>query len=82
MPQAVAMGTDWRRRAACTGMDLEAFFPKRGAATSLKLRAARQACQTCPVRTDCLDWALGQEVMAGIWGGTTERERRRLRQAR
>jgi WhiB family transcriptional regulator, redox-sensing transcriptional regulator len=71
---------DWRDGALCTQTDPEAFFPEQGAATGRALRVARQMCSACPVRTQCLEWALGHgEVLEGIWGGTTERERRRLK---
>lgn len=84
---------DWRQRAACRGVNPELFFPKRGAdRRSVDHRAsiARAVCALCPVRLACLAVALGAEdthglplprpsQLAGIWGGTNERERRVLR---
>ena len=70
----------WYRRAACRNSDTNLFFPKRGDITPVT--AARAICATCPVKTECLQYALDTVEMAGIWGGTTERERRRLRRDR
>lgn len=65
----------WHDDAACRGMDPELWFPRRGEPT----RPAQDVCATCPVVADCLDWALGNGEQFGIWGGTSERERRRMR---
>jgi WhiB family redox-sensing transcriptional regulator len=65
----------WRELAACRGTDLEVFFPGRGESAG----PARQVCAGCPVRTQCLDYAITSQIAYGIWGGLTERERRALR---
>jgi WhiB family redox-sensing transcriptional regulator len=64
----------WRELAACRGTDLEVFFPERGGSAG----PARQACAACPVRQPCLDYAISNRIVHGIWGGLTERERRAL----
>jgi WhiB family redox-sensing transcriptional regulator len=71
---------DWRQRGACLDEDPELFFPVgtgRGAAPQEE--EARAVCMRCPVRAECLAWALetGQEF--GVWGGMTELDRRRIR---
>jgi WhiB family redox-sensing transcriptional regulator len=65
----------WRELAACRGADLEVFFPGRGESAG----PARQVCAACPVRQPCLDYAITNRIVYGIWGGLTERERRALR---
>jgi WhiB family redox-sensing transcriptional regulator len=66
----------WVREAACAGMlHLErAFFPEKGDSVA----AAKAVCALCPVRWECLDFALETHQAHGIWGGTTVRERRRI----
>ena len=72
-------GTDWRHRAACRDMDPELFFPLGTSdANLLQIDAAKRICRTCPVREPCLRWALNTGD-AGVWGGTTEAERRKHR---
>ena len=69
---------DWMLRAACAGTDNpDLWFPARGDSTA----TARAVCRRCPVRTDCLDWALTNNERFGIWGGKGERERRAMRRA-
>ena len=68
----------WQRRANCMGVDPELFFPERGAST----REAKEVCRGCVVREDCLEFAIANSEKFGIWGGMSERERRRLRRAR
>jgi WhiB family redox-sensing transcriptional regulator len=65
----------WRYWAACRGVDLELFFPGRGESAE----PARRICASCPVREPCLDYAIRHEIVHGIWGGLTERNRRALR---
>lgn len=72
---AAADGREWMLRAKCLDADPEAFFPEKGGST----REAKRICAACPVREDCLDHALLQEERFGIWGGYSERERRRMR---
>jgi WhiB family redox-sensing transcriptional regulator len=67
----------WQRRAACRGKGTSRWF----AIGSEALDAARAVCQACPVRRDCLAYALGALELAGIWAGTDERDRRRMRRA-
>ena len=74
---------DWRDRAACRGMDLELFFPVGNAGPALlQIGQAKQVCAGCPVRMPCLQWALDSGQEAGVWGGTSEDERRALRSRR
>ena len=70
--------TDWKSRANCLGVDPDLFFPERGAST----REAKEVCRGCVVREDCLEYALVNGEKFGIWGGLSERERRRIRRAR
>lgn len=69
---------DWRAAGNCVGVDPDLFFPKRGEST----REAKAVCQGCTVRDECLEHALARPERYGIWGGASERERRRLRRAR
>lgn len=68
----------WLAKANCMGVDPDLFFPQRGAST----REAKEVCRGCVVREDCLEFALANSEKFGIWGGMSERERRRLRRAR
>ncbi len=65
----------WRLDALCAETDPEAFFPEKGGST----REAKRVCAGCPVRLQCLEYALDNDERFGIWGGLSERERRRLR---
>ena len=65
----------WQVDALCSQTDPEAFFPEKGGST----RDAKRICTTCEVRTECLEYALQNDERFGIWGGLSERERRRLR---
>jgi WhiB family transcriptional regulator, redox-sensing transcriptional regulator len=65
----------WYERAACRGRDADCFFPEKGGST----RAAKRICQTCIVQVECLEYALANDERFGIWGGMSERERRRLK---
>jgi len=74
---------DWRDQAACRDMDPELFFPIGNTGPALiQIGQARQVCAGCPVRTPCLEWALRSGQEAGVWGGTSEDERRALRRMR
>ena len=68
----------WQDYANCLGVDPDLFFPERGAST----REAKEVCRGCVVREDCLEYALVNGEKFGIWGGMSERERRRLRRQR
>lgn len=65
----------WQERALCAQTDPEAFFPEKGGST----REAKRVCATCEVREECLDYALEHDERFGIWGGLSERERRKLK---
>jgi len=64
----------WMLQAHCRGMNPAVFFPTDGAG----FEAARRVCVECPVRTECLEYALVNRIDQGAWGGTSERERRRI----
>jgi WhiB family redox-sensing transcriptional regulator len=68
----------WQDQANCLGVDPDLFFPERGAST----REAKEVCRGCEVREQCLEYALANGEKFGIWGGLSERERRRLRRQR
>jgi WhiB family redox-sensing transcriptional regulator len=68
----------WRLDALCAETDPEAFFPEKGGST----REAKRVCVGCEVRAECLEYALANDERFGIWGGLSERERRRIRLAR
>ena len=65
----------WQDRALCAQTDPEAFFPEKGGST----REAKKVCRSCEVRAECLEFALENDERFGIWGGMSERERRRLK---
>ena len=65
----------WAWRAKCLQADPDTFFPEKGGST----REAKRICSGCPVRDECLDFALANDERFGIWGGMSERERRRLK---
>ncbi|QAB18466.1 WhiB family transcriptional regulator [Leucobacter muris] len=65
----------WQTDALCAQTDPEAFFPEKGGST----REAKRICESCEVRSECLDYALENDERFGIWGGLSERERRKLR---
>jgi len=65
---------------ACANTDTEAFFPERAGGPTGEVKRAKRICLTCPVLGDCLDYALHAEPQVyGIWGGTTETQRHKLR---
>jgi WhiB family redox-sensing transcriptional regulator len=68
----------WKQDAACRNLDPNMFFPDRDDAAG----PALAVCATCPVREACLEYALVNRLREGIWGGATERERRRLARQR
>lgn len=65
----------WQADALCAQTDPEAFFPEKGGST----RDAKKICTTCEVKSECLEYALQNDERFGIWGGLSERERRKLR---
>jgi WhiB family redox-sensing transcriptional regulator len=68
----------WQDYANCRGADADLFFPERGAST----RKAKAICNACEVKRECLEFALIESEKFGIWGGMSERERRRVRRDR
>lgn len=66
---------DWRDDALCAQVDTEIFFPEKGGSTTL----AMQVCAACPVRAECLRWAVDSEEQHGVWGGKSPRQRQELR---
>ena len=66
---------EWQERALCAQTDPEAFFPEKGGST----REAKRVCMACEVRVQCLDYALENDERFGIWGGLSERERRKVK---
>lgn len=72
------MGRDdeeWQADALCAQTDPEAFFPEKGGST----RDAKAICAGCDVEAQCLEYALSNDERFGIWGGLSERERRKLK---
>jgi WhiB family redox-sensing transcriptional regulator len=65
----------WQERSLCAQTDPEAFFPEKGGST----REAKKVCVGCEVRAECLEYALANDERFGIWGGLSERERRKLK---
>jgi len=68
-------GSAWQTGALCAQTDPEAFFPEKGGST----REAKSVCKVCEVKQECLDYALAHDERYGIWGGLSERERRKLK---
>ena len=70
---------EWMLHSACRGAETRDFFPSNGSG----VEAAQRVCRTCPVQNECLEYALLHRIEQGVWGGASERERRRiLRQRR
>ena len=65
----------WQEDSLCAQTDPEAFFPEKGGST----RDAKRICTSCDVKSQCLEYALANDERFGIWGGLSERERRKLR---
>jgi WhiB family redox-sensing transcriptional regulator len=70
---------DWRARAACAGYPNTLFFPSSDGPDEPSLERAKAICSVCAVAEDCLEYALETNQRAGIWGGTSEQERKSLR---
>ena len=68
------VASEWEDRAACRGAEADAFFAHGG----VQEHRAKAVCRECPVRWECLAYALRHGVEHGVWGGLTDRERRRL----
>ncbi|MFF6993156.1 WhiB family transcriptional regulator [Streptomyces sp. NPDC010273] len=70
----------WRESAACRDVDPDLFFPiGTGGLTLVQIGEAKAVCARCPVSKRCLEWALDVGQVEGVWGGTTESERRATR---
>ena len=65
----------WQHKALCSQTDPEVFFPEKGGST----RDAKRVCAQCEVREQCLQWAIDHDERFGIWGGMSERERRKYK---
>jgi WhiB family redox-sensing transcriptional regulator len=77
---AVVHEGDWLAGAACLSADPELFFPVSSAGPSVgQVAEAKAVCARCRVRPECLGFALARREVHGVWGGTSEEERRRLR---
>ncbi|MGY0065558.1 WhiB family transcriptional regulator [Streptomyces sp. QTS137] len=71
---------DWRTRAACRDEDPDLFFPIGTSGPALfQTEQAKAVCRRCPVQQQCLDWAMESGQSLGVWGGTSETERRALK---
>jgi WhiB family transcriptional regulator, redox-sensing transcriptional regulator len=75
--------TEWRSAGACLSADPDLFFPvATGPVAVQQMAVAQRICAACPVRPECLDFAMGTGEAYGVWGGTTPDERIRARRAR
>lgn len=75
-------GDAWRERAACRTADPDLFFPIGATGQALvQIEAAKTICRGCPVLDACLHFALSTNQESGVWGATSEEERRKLRKA-
>ena len=68
------MDTEWMQRGKCRDLSPSIFFPSDG----LGVQAAQRICAECSVASECLEYALTERVDHGVWGGKSERERRRI----
>lgn len=74
---------DWRCQAACRDTDPDLFFPVGSTGLALEqIESAKVVCQACNSQADCLEFALATNQDSGIWGGTSEEERRHMRRLR
>ena len=73
---------DWRTRAACRDTDPDLFFPVGTTGQAIdQIEAAKAVCRACDALTECLEFALATNQESGVWGDTSEDERRKLRKA-
>ena len=68
----------WMADALCAEIDGELFFPEKQGSSA---RPAKKMCRRCDVAVECLEYALTNDIAHGVWGGKSDRERRRLRRA-
>jgi len=79
LTEALGVGMlTWHDHANCKGADADLFFPGAGGST----KKARALCAACEVKIECLDYSVDSGEKFGIWGGLSERERRRVRRKR
>jgi WhiB family redox-sensing transcriptional regulator len=78
MSDGGTMETGWMAKGKCRDLPPKTFFPSDGVGVD----QARQVCAECPVRDACLEYALGHHIDHGVWGGASERERRRIARQR
>lgn len=80
---SVTDALDWRQFSSCKDEDPEMFFPAGvGRRFDAQVEEAQQVCRPCPVREQCLEWALNARQDTGVWGGLSEQERRRIHKRR
>lgn len=83
LASSLALGSadySWRTRATCKDTDPELFFPVGTTGQALlQIDRAKEVCDDCPVKIECLDFAIATNQDSGIWGGTSEEERRDIR---
>ncbi|MDX1469395.1 MAG: WhiB family transcriptional regulator [Acidimicrobiia bacterium] len=72
------LARDWKDEAACAGYPNSLFFPSKEA-SARQVEKAKAICSVCPVSEECIEYAMETNQRSGIWGGTTEDERRSLR---
>ena len=72
------LASPWMLHARCRDLPPAAFFPSDG----VGVEVARRYCAECPVKMECLEYALEHRIDHGVWGGTSERERRRIARSR
>lgn len=81
LPKPLMENYEWQQKGACVDVDTELFYlpyNARGEAKRLQEAEAKAVCVTCPVREQCLEFALATEEQFGVWGGMTEDERAAL----
>lgn len=77
-PDSNSSSKDWRDDGICNTIDPEIWFPDKGGST----REAKKVCARCPVTEQCLEYALERDERFGIWGGKSERDRRKIKRQR
>ena len=83
MERLEAAADDWRCQAACRDTDPNLFFPVGSTGLALEqIESAKVVCQACDAKAACLEFALATNQDSGVWGGTSEEERRHLRRRR
>jgi WhiB family redox-sensing transcriptional regulator len=79
----LAVNEDWREQAACRSTDPDFFFPVGTTGPAIKqIENAKAICRICDVQVDCLSYALNNHEDYGVWGGTSEQERRTIQNNR